>query len=148
MSNKKENCQYILFNGNPVDVKVKCNLLMLTLWEIREKSRSISYCLESIRELGVEFEQYDENYRLQFCAGNPVVMAEHDLEEFYINISMIRDHYQLVMKCLEKLEFMGVRQDYFKEYHRRKYEHVGLPDEIAEDADPDDTDDPRQGSLF
>ncbi len=146
LDNKNRNIN--LFDGNAKDVKVNYNLLLLTLWEIRNKSCEISYAIESIRKLGVQFERYDTKDSPECCDGEPPLMTEKELDDFYINISIISDHYRMVTTCLEALRLMGIQQDCFQKQRRKKYERLGLPSEPEENVDPDGSDDPRQGSLF
>ncbi len=146
LDNKNRNIN--LFDGNAKNVKMKYNLLLLTLWEIRDKSCEISYSIESIRELGIQFKRYNTEDLLECCDGEPTLMTEKEFDGFYINISIISDHYRLVTACLETLRLMGIQQDCFQKHRRKKYEKMGLPSEPEENADPDGSDDPRQGSLF
>ena len=137
-----------LFDGNPEIIKMKYNLLLLTLWEIRNKSCEMSYTIESLRELGIKFEQYSMKDRLEFCDGEPFSMTEKEIDDFYINISMISDHYHFIAACLDNLRLMGVQQDCFEKLRRKKYDKFGLPTEPEKDGDPDGKGDFRQGSLF
>ena len=139
-----------LFNGDRISIKMKYSLLLLTLWQIRDKNCMISYALESIKELGVIFEKYDDEDRLESCSCSPVSLTEQEYDDFYINISMIRDHFEFIFENLKTLQRHGIQQDYFDRHRRKNPASLGIPDVENEihnvDVAHDDDDD--QGELF